>query len=96
MLHAAQRLVSRLLASTPTRHSVNRKLHFLVLINDFPGAIAKRIENRPVHLSDAYNNLAIRAGGKMITVALPSLTSRSDLSKVANFSPPEPCSGFPL
>ena len=69
MPHAAQRLVGRLSATTH-RRSVTPKLHFLVLINDFPGAFRKRLENRRVHLSNAYNNLAIRAGGKMIAAAL--------------------------
>ena len=69
MPRAAQRVVGQL--SSALKHSVTPKLHFLVLINDFPGAISKRLEKRPLHLSNAYNNLAIRAGGKLIGLSLP-------------------------
>ena len=47
----------------PYRHPMSTKPQFLVLVNDFPGTIEKRIEVRQAHLSVAGQNQAVRAGG---------------------------------
>lgn len=61
--HAPQ--VSTRLSSTFKQH-LARKHHFLVLLNDFPGSLAKRFGRRSEHLLKAEQNLAIRVGGKTL------------------------------
>ena len=45
------------------KRTMSTKPQFLVLVNDFPGTIQKRIEVRQAHLSAAGQNQNVRAGG---------------------------------
>ena len=47
------------------RRSAMSKSEFLVLVDDFPGSISKRLQTRQQHLTSAYDNQAIRVGGML-------------------------------
>ena len=57
------------------KRTMSTKPQFLVLVNDFPGTIQKRIEVRQAHLSVVGQNQAVRAGGS------PGLKSHVDICR---------------
>jgi hypothetical protein len=86
--------VSSRLSSTFKQH-LARKHHFLVLLNDFPGSLAKRFGRRSEHLLKAERNLAIRVGGKILRFYL-RLQIRTLILKDADSCGPRTSQGIPF